>query len=123
MIWPFSRKPKPPNPGPINEDWAVGDLAECMVPVGPNGLGWPCKIGPGKGDVLKVQRVASGHCSDGSYGWGLWFGQYPRGYGADAFRKVPPLNSKASAEFTAQIKAIKPKERARRMAATARRAA
>lgn len=28
MIWPFSRKPKPLNPGPINEDWAPGDLAE-----------------------------------------------------------------------------------------------
>jgi hypothetical protein len=119
-MWPFSRKPNPLNPGPINEDWRAGDLAECICEGGPQ---WPCGSGPSKGDVLKVKYVRAGRQSDGADGWGLWFDQYQRGYAAVDFRKVPPLNSKATAEFTAQIKAIKPKERARRMAATARRAA
>lgn len=30
-MWPFPRKPKSINPGPINEDWRVGDLAECSA--------------------------------------------------------------------------------------------
>lgn len=28
MDWPFKRKPEPQPP--INEDWRVGDLAECI---------------------------------------------------------------------------------------------
>ena len=107
-MWPFTRKPKPLNPGPINEDWRVGDLAECIV----DGKGsWYSEPGPERGDVNKVTHVVAGQCARTRRAcWGLILNGYDgRAFGAHNFRKDPPLNSEADAEITAENKALKPK--------------
>lgn len=107
-MWPFTRKSKQINPGPINEDWCVGDLAECIC-----GEGWCDKNGPtpglNKGDVFKVLSVSASCAWDGKDYWWLSLNGVHGIFGAHAFRKVPPLNSAATAKFSAQIKALKPK--------------
>lgn len=107
MIWPFKRKPAPKNPyesldpGPINEDWHPGDLAECIM----DGWWFPTSTGPEFGDVNVVQCVSPGVAIDGKPRWFLAFLPYPREhFDAAEFRKLRPLNSAADAEFTAQIK-------------------
>jgi len=110
-MWPFTRKPKPINPGPINEDWRVGDLAEYIGTGawidGDTGAAMP---GPERGDVLKVSAVRPETTVRFGDSWFLSFSGFPNLYRASRFRKVPPLNSEADAEFTAKIKAIKPKK-------------
>jgi hypothetical protein len=54
-MWPFRKKPKPVLP-PINEDWQVGDQAECLN----NGKGWQGGNGPDGGDVATVTGVFAG---------------------------------------------------------------
>lgn len=104
-MWPFTRKPKPLNPGPINEDWKAGDLAQHFV----NGK-WQDGVGPDYMDVCTVTRVATGIGNvSQSLGWGLGLKGFVDLFDSNHFRKVPPLNSAATAEFTAQIKALKPK--------------
>lgn len=106
-MWPFTRKPKPLNPGPINEDWRVGDLAECVLP---RGHVWP-KEGPDNGDVTKVTDVVAGLGKQtGKPGWFLGLSGFHNNYEATGFRKVPPLNSAATAEFSESIKALRPKK-------------
>jgi len=109
-MWPFTRKPKPINPGPINEDWRVGDLAECLKP---DDHHWNSTSGPERGDVMRVVEVHAGR--DNVFGRPGWFlglkGEPFWRFDAKAFRKVPPLNSEASAEFTAKIRACKPVHR------------
>ena len=109
-MWPFTRKPKPINPGPINEDWRVGDLAECIIPRGDR---WHGGGGPENGDVLCVTEVHAGRgYFTGRPGWFLGLKGEPLSrYDARYFRKVPPLNTEASAEFTAKIRACKPAHR------------
>lgn len=104
-MWPFRPKPKPLNPGKINEDWAYGDLAECIrAPA--DGL-WFGVQGPCQGDVLRVERVSPGR--DAIYGipgWFLGFARVRHNFAAECFRKVPPLNSECDAEFAAEIKRL-----------------
>lgn len=110
-MWPFTRKPKPIDPGRINEDWRVGDLAECL-----NDKGWsdsdtdePDQTGPELGDVHKVIGISDRIAKCG--GWYLDLKGFPgEWFVATSFRKVPLLNTAATAEFTAQIKAIRPKK-------------
>lgn len=106
-MWPFTRKPQPNarqiTPGPINEDWRVGDLAECMTG------GWPDNLGPEKGDVCRVSGVGPGIASHGyKRGKPLWFLSLKGFPGADfdaaEFRKVPSLESEADAAFKAELK-------------------
>lgn len=106
-MWPFTRKPKPLNPGPINEDWRVGDLAECMLPIG---WGWAMDAdGPDRGDVCRVVHVYPGITTgSGEHAWFLLLKGFHDGFATNSFRKVPPLNSEASAEFTASIRACRP---------------
>jgi hypothetical protein len=110
-MWPFKRKPTPLNPGPINEDWKAGDLAECIVG-GTAGHAWlgqdgDVYDGPERGDVLSVVGVYAGSGLSGD-GWFLDLKGLKNGFAARCFRKVPPLNSEADAEFTARIKRLKP---------------
>jgi len=106
-MWPFTRKPKPINPGPINEDWQVGDLAQSIGNDGWDGDG----IGPEDGDVCKVLGVGPGRNQTAGDGWYFTLNGFPGRFCADHFRKVPPLNTEASAEFTAKIRACKPAHR------------
>jgi hypothetical protein len=110
-MWPFTRKPKPINPGPINEDWRVGDLAECVT--SGDGSDWrhdlnnAPAIGPAFGDVRRVQAVFVGQSRQLRRPlWWLVVNGIPANLPATCFRKVPPLNSEASAEFTAQIRKL-----------------
>ena len=101
--WPFTRKPKPLNPGAINEDWRVGDLAECLAK---DGYWTENGVGPEFGDVLSVSIVD--RATDGRVY--LVFKAFAGdAFEARVFRKLPPLNTAATAEFSAQIKALKPK--------------
>ena len=106
MTWPFTRKPRAIDPGPINEDWRPGDLAECLA----SGWDGPEGIGPEYGDVLVVRRVKA---TRGTYtskdAWFLGFSGQPRdNFEASAFRKLPPYHSAADAEFAARIKGLRP---------------
>lgn len=112
-MWPFPRKPKSINPGPINEDWRVGDLAECVEQKGwsQDDTGQPID-GPEKGDILTVLEVEPRRTNLRGDGWYLGFAAYPmRFLAATGFRKVPPISTEASAEFTAKIKALRPAHR------------
>ena len=115
-MWPFTRKPKPIDPGPINEDWRVGDLAECIA-----GGEWVCAnksaaIGlPELGDVSRVLEVYPDSSVWGDKWWLVLSGWPADAFNAALFRKVPPLNTAASAEFTAQIKALQPAKKSRKV--------
>jgi hypothetical protein len=109
-MWPFTRKPKPLNPGPINEDWRVGDLAECLFEgAWFGGNSGNIASGLDKGDVSKVLAIGIGRTKLGGDRYFLTLGGFRGEFDASCFRKVPPLNSEADAEFTAKIKALKPK--------------
>ncbi len=76
----------------INEDWAVGDLAECITE-DPWYQGAP---GPKKGDVNRVVGVFPGHCKrDETPGWGLKFSKWPGAFAATSFRKITPRADEA----------------------------
>lgn len=78
--------PSPQRP-PINEDWAVGDLAEMIVD--DSWIDDP--TGPVLGDVRRVTRVAPGIGKhDGVLGWGLGLAGHAHLYDATGFRKVSP---------------------------------
>lgn len=108
MIWPFKRKPaaKPINPAPINEDWAYGDLAECLDGRWVHDHDCSAASGPEKGDVCKVLEVQARRTERVGDCWSLKLGGYEGWYHSDWFRKVPPLNSAADAEFSEQIKRL-----------------
>lgn len=90
MIWPFKKRPTSPPQKlpPINEDWAVGDEAECV-----KGCSWfGGKEGPDTGDIFTVRKVMAGKCAQtGKPDWGLAFKPWPHAYGAFCFRKVRPV--------------------------------
>jgi len=100
-MWPFKRKR---NPGPINEDWAYGDLAQTLEGGNWDGDG----VGPDTGDVCKVLEVRIGRDRNKQDDWFLVLGGYPGAFAARHFRKVPPLNSACDAEFAVRIKRLKP---------------
>jgi hypothetical protein len=107
MNW-FRRKPAPPAK-PIrdlrnmNEDWAVGDLAQCI-----DG-NWPdtSQANPKVGDVLRVAEVIDGTTRPANYrAYGLGFSGKPSNiyWECTAFRKLRP----ATTEFSEQMKALRP---------------
>jgi hypothetical protein len=110
-IWPFARKPKPLNPGPINEDWRAGDFAQCIDGScwADGSSGMPTN-GPATGDTMVVEEVLIGRAPamEKAAFW-LQFRGDKDHYEADAFKKVPPMNAACDAEFAAAIKAISPK--------------
>lgn len=104
-MWPFTRKPKPINPGPINEDWRVGDLAECINDSGWSYDGIAGVSGPDCGDVLTVVLAMPGTKRPQVIfiGFKGWPSETFAGY---AFRKL--VDTKADEQFTASIRALQP---------------
>lgn len=100
MIWPFRRRSKAQSSKLplINEDWAPGDLAQCL-----DG-DWPVP-GPDKDDIVRVLQVAPGVCNTtGEPAWGLMFAEWPGElYVATSFRKLRPVHDACEAEFKALI--------------------
>lgn len=89
---------------PINEDWAVGDLAECIVPGK-----WACdEPGPDVGDVHRVLAVIKGTAfGTNEPGWGLKLSGYQGYFAATCFRKVLPRADAAErcdAAFLEQVR-------------------
>ena len=103
-MWPFSKKtPQPRNP--INEDWAIGDLAECLA----EGDWEPDPEGPENGDVLKVIGIDTGPVGlKNEIAWRLQFAPWKGvAFASEHFRKVPPLSEQESFTITAKIKRCK----------------
>lgn len=105
-MWPFKRKPEPPQP-PINEDWRVGDLAECINNQ-PWNDGFQYRPGPEFLEVYKVADVKEGQYN-GKPTFGLAFSRWPDYYVATAFRKITPRADKierCDAKFLKSMKEI-----------------
>lgn len=100
MVWPFKRKPKP-TPPPINDDWAVGDLAECMVNQIWND-GFFYMPGPAYLEIRMVTDIKEGFYKDHHH-LGLAFARWPgKYYTSTSFRKITPRADeieRADAEF------------------------
>ena len=89
-MWPFKRKPKMP---PINEDWAVGDVAVSL-------LDMSAVEGPKRGEFCIVEYVEpSILIGTGEPAWQLSLAEYPMpvsprgcvyGFNAEFFRKPRP---------------------------------
>lgn len=111
MIWPFNRwrivrsdstTSAAPKDIPINEDWRVGDLAECVeqIDVDLNRIE--------VGDVFSVKAIIHGKFRYGpDYGWGLKV-VGDKYYWASYFRKVPTITAEDETSFAARIKRLKP---------------
>lgn len=112
-MWPFRKKPEPPQepekPGPLNEDWKVGDLAVAISPASD----WSCPPNtdiPTQGTTYRVKhlRVNTGWKTNSLY-WMLWLdGMNGNGYSAYAFRKVRQDEEECTTEFAETIKNLKP---------------
>ena len=107
-MWPFTRKPTPPAPidrRDWNEDWKVGDTAECVVERDQ----WhketkPWEI-PGNGDKLVVKGFAQECDLDGALNYFLLFDEYPNGLTTYSFRKIPALTAKPGQDNPRKVKA------------------
>ena len=81
-----------PDPAPlINEDWAVGDLAECLPC--PDGDAWfNDNLGPEPGNISIVSEVGLNLAASDKIDvcWYLRLIGWPHWYDANEFRKVPP---------------------------------
>lgn len=113
-MWPFRRKPKPADPAPVspphpiadrrfmNEDWKVGDIAECMTDDWPrNG-----KPHPRKGDRLRVTRIIENVGTLGYLCYGLCFEEKAAhlSWECVCFRKLRLTIEPATDEFTAELR-------------------
>jgi len=87
-MWPFTRprKPKPPEDHRVwNEDWAAGDLAECVAG------SWGGNPGPKVGSINRIIGVKEGIGHLGSLIYALEFQRHPDyAYECTAFRKIRP---------------------------------
>lgn len=85
-----------------NDDWQVGDLAECIA------ASWaPSRVdGPKAGDRLRVSALIEGMCNDGVLRSCLGFeGKPPRAaWACQGFRKIRPRIAPADASFTAELR-------------------
>lgn len=111
-MWAFRKKPEPPKepekPGPLNEDWKVGDLA---VAIGPT-QDWRCRPGsdiPTEGTTYRVTsiRIAVGYSTQ-RLGWYLGLGGMNNAYAANWFKKVRQDEEECTTEFAETIKNLKP---------------
>lgn len=117
-MWPFSRKPvTPPPPPPTpedcrvwNEDWRIGDTAECIV----DGINtcWHDDLPPWQRPALGAQFTVIGF-KDGFGGWSgrrmyfLKLEGWPVAISCTAFRKVRPVATEQS-EVVSRILNAKP---------------
>ena len=104
MIWPFrKRKPAIVDRRFMNEDWCVGDLAECIS----EGFASPDCHDPKRGDVLRVTVVGEHVATDAPVLiTALGFEGKPRSYRweAKAFRKLRPVQTAADRGFSAWLR-------------------
>lgn len=114
MTWwnPFRRAPKAPPPSPpspvdrreMNEDWTVGDLAECIAD------NWSKQDFPGNprvGDVLRVSGVTEGIALGSNHliiALGFESKQANLYWDCTSFRKLRPALDPAEDEFTVWLK-------------------
>ena len=108
-MWPFRKKPEPKAPPHDkrnwNEDWKVGDTAECVV------KDWHESVQPWNrpnfGDRLVVIGFSEEIGSGGSLSYFLRFAEFNFGAETIAFRKVRPVASEKS-EVVERILNAKP---------------
>lgn len=115
MIWPFKRKQPPAPPAPPkdtrvwNDDWSVGDTAECVVE-------WDAFTDdvkpwerPAKGQRLTVSGFSEkiGKGTDSLY-YFLSFSDWAIELPTQAFRKVRPVTQAIETSIGAKILKAKP---------------
>lgn len=108
-MWPFRKKPKPPIDARVwNEDWKVGDVAECIVGPdfwGPDDAPW---LRAELGGRYVVVGFSDGLSVGGSHRrFFLHLKGLPRGVDCTCFRKVRPVATEES-EVVQRILNAKP---------------
>ena len=109
-MWPFRKKPEPP-PAPRdrrvwNDDWKVGDTAECVI------TEWPDHVDPWKrmahGAHFTVKSFSEGvGISQRAKYYFLHFEEIREGWSTQCFRKVRTVSAEQS-EVVQQILTAKP---------------
>lgn len=108
-MWPFKKKPQPKAPPRDervwNEDWQVGDTAECCSDVWSDLVKpWHrCKIGA----RFTVTGFAEGEADDGTLRYFLHLKGWPVAVSTTAFRKVRPVAREESEVAKRILKAPK----------------
>jgi hypothetical protein len=90
--------PRPKDQREWNEDWCVGDLAECIAS---NFDGYAPELELGR--VYRVSKIKDLVNPRGRRAYFLFFGS-TAGYACQAFRKLRPTIEAASDEFTAELR-------------------
>ncbi|MGL5734313.1 MAG: hypothetical protein ACRCYS_05540 [Beijerinckiaceae bacterium] len=110
-MWPFRKKPEPPRDlREWNEDWKIGDTAECIIePTSPR---WSNRCPPWErpalGQRLTVSGFAEGEmCGGTAICYFLRFSDWPSGLTTTAFRKVRPVATEQSEVAKRILKAPK----------------
>ena len=97
-MWPFKRNPPPLVDNRVwNEDWRVGDTAECIIGQDKWNTLIPPWEKPAKGQRLTVSgfRDGIGYGSRAAY-YFLLFSDWPVGLSTQAFRKVRTVTAEAT---------------------------
>jgi hypothetical protein len=121
MMWPFKRKPASPRDMRFwNDDWKVGDTAECIV----DGLSvtWHDTIPPWERPSLGQQFIVVGLSDeittvDNSRRYFLHFKDWPVGLPTTGFRKVRTVTAEESEVVSRILKAKPGKDRVRKISA------
>lgn len=112
-MWPFRKKPEPPKepekPGPLNEDWKVGDLAICIEQA-ENWILHPGSDVPTQGTSYRVTRLFQdvGYHDPDHIHWFIALKDMNNAYTAFSFRKVRQDEEECTTEFAETIKNLKP---------------
>lgn len=119
MFWGDPPPPPAPEPRDIrdwNEDWRVGDTAECVATADTWADSVPPWNRPSTGTRLIVTGFKEGLSRDKAYrAYFLLFAEHPAGLTTTAFRKVRPVASENS-EIVERILKAKPGEDIKRVA-------
>lgn len=115
-FWPFKRKPEPPAPPQDcrdwNEDWQIGDIAECVTK--PDG--WHPRVKPWERVPFGARYTVVGFSEArvaNKLAYFLRLSGVPHGIETTAFRKVRP-QAKQQSEVVERILKAKPgKDRVR----------
>lgn len=103
MIWPFrKRPPKVVDRRHMNEDWCVGDLAECIS----DDFHPADSLDPKTGDVLRVTGVSDVLHRQNLRFFALRFEGKPQEWSWEctAFRKLRPVQTAADQSFSAWLR-------------------
>ncbi len=114
-MWPF-RKKAPRDLRCWNEDWRVGDTAECIV--GPQSAQWFSEVKPWNRPALRQQFIVTGFRdeigADGNYHYLLDLKGWPVSLSTTAFRKVRTTSVEQSEVVERILKAKPGKDRVRK---------